>query len=84
MMKHHNQVVDFFNLDFEAIDIEILADEAREQEEATIAVVGGGDAADVGRVDPDEGNEVVIVGKSGFVSHTKHTAEATITDLLYS
>jgi len=24
------------------------------------------------------------VGKSGFVSHTKHTVEATITDLLHS
>ena len=27
---------------------------------------------------------VGLVGKSGFVSHTKHTAEATNTDLLYS
>ena len=25
-----------------------------------------------------------IVGKSSFVSHTKHTAEATITDLFHS
>ena len=25
-----------------------------------------------------------IIGKSGFVSHTKHTTEATITDLLQS
>ena len=26
---------------------------------------------------------IPIVGKNSFASHTKHTAEATITDLLY-
>ena len=42
-MKSHNQAVDFSNL--EAIDAEVLADEAKEQEEATAtaaAVEGGG------------------------------------------
>ena len=37
MMKHHNQVSDFANLDFEAIDTEILADEANENEGETVA-----------------------------------------------
>nr|POE95445.1 hypothetical protein CFP56_01488 [Quercus suber] len=32
MMKHHSQVADFANLDFEAIDIEILIDETKEKE----------------------------------------------------
>ena len=32
-MKHHSLVVDFSNLDFKKIDIEILVDEAKEQEE---------------------------------------------------
>ena len=27
---------------------------------------------------------IPIVGKSGFAFHTKHTAEATITDLVHS
>ena len=27
---------------------------------------------------------IPIVGKSDFVSHTKHTAKSTITDLLHS
>ena len=31
--KHHSLAVDFSNLDFEKIDIKILADEAKEQEE---------------------------------------------------
>ena len=30
-MKHYSQVVDFSNLDFEAIDTEVLVDEAKEQ-----------------------------------------------------
>ena len=37
MMKHHSHVKDFANLDFEAIDIEILADEANEKDGETIA-----------------------------------------------
>ena len=37
MMKHHSHVADFANLDFEAIDTEILADEANEKEGETIA-----------------------------------------------
>ena len=37
MMKHHSQVADFVNLDFEAIDTKILADEANEKVGETIA-----------------------------------------------
>ena len=49
MMKHHSHVVDFSNLDFEAIDTEILVDKANEKEgetiaEATDAVEGEGAA----------------------------------------
>ena len=36
-MKHHSQVADFANLDFEAIDTEILADKANEKEGETTA-----------------------------------------------
>ena len=32
-MKHHNLLMDFSNLDFKKIDTEVLADEAKEQEE---------------------------------------------------
>ena len=32
----------------------------------------------------DRGEGEVVVGKSGFVSHTKHTAEATYIDLFHS
>ena len=35
-MKHHSLAVDFSNLEFEKIDIEILADKAKEQEEAKV------------------------------------------------
>ena len=31
-MKHHSHVANFANLDFEAVDTEILADEANEKE----------------------------------------------------
>ena len=45
MMKHQSHVADFASLDFEAIDIEILANEANEKEGETIAeatdAVGG-------------------------------------------
>nr|POE45310.1 hypothetical protein CFP56_49227 [Quercus suber] len=37
MTKHHSHVADFVNLDFKAIDIEILADKANEKEGETIA-----------------------------------------------
>ena len=37
MMKHYSQVADFANLDFEAIDTEILADKANKREGETIA-----------------------------------------------
>ena len=47
MMKYHNQAVDFSNLDFEAIDTEILADEAREQEAAT-AIANIADVVTIG------------------------------------
>ena len=36
MMKHHSQLADFANLDFEAIDTQILADETKEKEGETI------------------------------------------------
>ena len=51
MMKHHNQAVDFSNLDFETIDMEVPVDEAREQEEAAAITVGGENAPDAGRAD---------------------------------
>ena len=31
-MKHHSQLADFVNLDFEAIDNEILVDETKQKE----------------------------------------------------
>ena len=37
MIKHHNHVADFANLDFKAIDIEILTNEANKKEGGTIA-----------------------------------------------
>ena len=40
-MKHHSQAVDFSNLDYKAINTEVLADEVKEQEEATVAAVEG-------------------------------------------
>ena len=51
-MNHNSLVVDFSNLDFEKIDIEVLADKAKELEETSItAVVGGVDASEVGKSD---------------------------------
>ena len=38
-MKHHSLVVDFSYLDFEKIDTEILADEAKEQEETEVDAI---------------------------------------------
>ena len=37
VMKHHSHVANFANLDFEAVDTEILANEANEKEGETIA-----------------------------------------------
>ena len=57
MMKHHSVAVDFSNLDFEKIDTEILADEAKEQEEIEAGVVVEKDSARkdvVGGKDTDE------------------------------
>nr|POE91549.1 hypothetical protein CFP56_23741 [Quercus suber] len=51
-MKHHNQVMDFSNLDFEAIDTEVLAEEAKEQKETTIVTAGGEGATDAGGANP--------------------------------
>ena len=36
MMKYHSQVMDFANLNFEAIDTKILADETNEEEDETV------------------------------------------------
>ena len=38
-MKHHNLLMDFSNLDFKKIDTEVLADEAKEQEETETSAV---------------------------------------------
>ena len=60
-MKHHNQVVNFLNLDFKAINTKILADETKEKEgEAITAVVVEGDGATIGGlVDQGHVKEVV-------------------------
>ena len=66
IMEHHGQVADFSNLDFEAIDTEILANETNEKEDEPIAeAIEGDDAAIVGAIDEthmDEGHieEVVV------------------------
>ena len=51
--------MDFPNLDFETIDMEVLVDEAREQEEAAAVAIGGEDAPEVGRVDQGQGDEAI-------------------------
>ena len=70
MMKHHGHVADFANLDFEAIDTKILADEANEKEGETIAeaidVVEGecaatGGATDEAQTDAGRIKEIVNV-----------------------
>ena len=66
MMKHHSQVVDFANLDFEAIDTKILADKTKEKEGEGVVDAAKGDGIAMGRVVDesclDEGHveEVVI------------------------
>nr|POE55212.1 hypothetical protein CFP56_02212 [Quercus suber] len=60
MMKHHSQAVDFSNLDFEAIDTEVLADEAKKQEEITTAAdTRRKDAVDAEGVDPGQGDKAI-------------------------
>ena len=68
MMKHHSHVANFANMDFEAIDIEILADEANEKEGETIAeateVVEGegvatGEANDEAQIEASRVKEIV-------------------------
>ena len=57
MMKHHNLVVDFSNLDFEKIDTKILTDETKEQEETEVDAIVEKDSAGkdtVGGKDTDE------------------------------
>ena len=41
MVKHHSQAMDISNLDFEAINTDVLADKAKEQEEATTTTIEG-------------------------------------------
>lgn len=56
MIKHHSQAMDFSNLDFKAIDTEVLTDKAKEQEETTVvAATRGEDAADAGGADLGQG-----------------------------
>ena len=48
--------MDFSNLDFKAIDTEVLTDKAKEQEETTaVAATRGEDAADAGGADLGQG-----------------------------
>ena len=70
MTKHHSHVADFANLDFEAIDTEILANEVNEKEGETIVeatkVVGGEGAAirganDEAQTEADRVEEIVNV-----------------------
>ena len=58
-MKHHSLVVDFSNLDFETINIEILADEAKEQEEVIAGGGGGEDVIIAEGTDLDQGDKIV-------------------------
>ena len=54
-MKHHTLVVDFSNLDFEKINIEIPTDGTKKKEETTaIVAVGGTDIAEVGSSDTSQ------------------------------
>ena len=65
IMEHHGQVADFSNLDFEAIDTKVLANETKEKADKPIAEAIEGDATTVGAIDEthmDEGHiEEVIV-----------------------
>ena len=70
MMKHHSHVANFANLNFEAIDTKILADEVNEKEgetivEATEVVEGKGAATrranDEAQIEADCVEEIVNV-----------------------
>ena len=58
-MNHHSLVMDFSNLDFETINIEIMADEAKEQEEVTAGSVGGEDVIIAEGTDLGQGDKIV-------------------------
>ena len=59
-MKHHSQLADFVNLDFEAIDNEILVDETKQKEGEGVADAAKGDGIAMGGV-VDEGHVEVVV-----------------------
>jgi len=59
MVTHHSQAMDFSNLDFKAIDTDVLTDEAKEQEEATADAVKGNGATEGGPTDEVHVNKVV-------------------------
>ena len=59
-MKHHSQLADFVNLDFEAIDNEILVDETKQKEGEGVADAAEGDGIAMGGV-VDEGHVEVVV-----------------------
>nr|POF05715.1 hypothetical protein CFP56_32969 [Quercus suber] len=65
MIKHHSQVADFANLDFEAIDTEILVDETKKKEGEIVADATEGDGTTTGGVvdeahmDKDHVEEVI-------------------------
>ena len=52
-MKHHSLAVDFSSLDFKKIDIKILTDEAKEQEETE----AGAMEKDLARKEVTEGKD---------------------------
>ena len=66
MMKHHSQVADFANLDFEAIDTKILVNKTKEKEREAVTDAVERDGTSVGgamdEAHMDEGHveEVVI------------------------
>ena len=66
MMKHHSQVADFANLDFEAINTKILVNKTKEKEGEAVTDVAERDGTNVGgamdEAHMDEGHveEVVI------------------------
>ena len=66
MMKHHSQVADFVNLDFEAIDTKILVNKTKEKEREAVTDAVERDGTSVGgamdEAHMDEGHveEVVI------------------------
>jgi len=59
-MKHHSLAVDFSNLDFEKIDIKVLVDKAKEQEETETGVVMEKDLAGKDVVEGKDIDELAI------------------------